>query len=93
MFLILSIILGGIWGSFANVCIYRLPINESIAVNRSYCPQCKKKISWFDNIPLLSFFILGGKCRGCKSKIDNKYFVVGVTIYNSFDRVINKGCR
>ena len=76
MFLILSIILGGIWGSFANVCIYRLPINESIAVNRSYCPQCKKKISWFDNIPLLSFFILGGKCRGCKSKIDNKYFVV-----------------
>ena len=76
MFALLAIILGGIWGSFANVCIYRIPINQSVVVKRSYCPSCKGQIKWFDNIPLLSFALLGGKCRSCKAKINKIYFIV-----------------
>ena len=72
MFYIIAFILGSIWGSFANVCIHRLPNDESMAIKRSYCPKCSTKINWFDNIPLLSFFLLGGKCRSCKVKIDKR---------------------
>ena len=84
MFYIIAFILGSIWGSFANVCIHRLPNDESIAVKRSYCPKCNIKINWLDNIPLLSFFILGGKCRSCKTKIDKRYFVVELISVLSF---------
>tara|TARA_B100001939_G_scaffold307170_1_gene287101 strand:- start:329 stop:1072 length:744 start_codon:yes stop_codon:yes gene_type:complete len=76
--------LGSIWGSFANVCIHRLPIGESIVVKRSYCPDCKSKINWFNNIPLISFLILGGKCKSCKSGIDKRYFIVELTSVISF---------
>ena len=72
----LAIFLGGIFGSFANVCIYRLPNNKKISKGRSFCPKCKKKISWFDNIPLFSYFILVGKCRRCKKKISFQYPLV-----------------
>ncbi len=63
-------------GSFVNVCIYRLPINKQIIVGRSFCPKCKKKINWFDNIPLISFIFLFAKCRKCKKEISIKYFFV-----------------
>ena len=66
MDLLFIIILGGLWGSFANVCIYRLPLNKGVAMGRSYCPKCKKKITWKDNIPIISYFLLSGKCRKCK---------------------------
>ena len=59
-------VLGGLWGSFANVCIYRLPNNEGVILGRSFCPNCKAKINWHDNIPLISFLILSGKCSNCK---------------------------
>jgi leader peptidase (prepilin peptidase)/N-methyltransferase len=55
---LLAIFLGAIFGSFANVCIYRLPNNKKISKGRSFCPKCKKKINWFDNIPLISFLVL-----------------------------------
>jgi len=84
VFALLAIILGGIWGSFANVCIYRIPINQSIAVKRSYCPSCKGQIRWFDNIPLISFILLGGKCRACKTKISKIYFIVELISVLSF---------
>ncbi len=84
MFALLAIILGGIWGSFANVCIYRIPINQSVVVKRSYCPSCKGQIKWFDNIPLLSFALLGGKCRACKVKINKIYFTVELISILSF---------
>ena len=84
MFYIIAFVLGSIWGSFANVCIHRLPIEESISVKRSYCPKCNDKISWFDNIPILSFLILGGNCRKCKSKIDKKYLIVELLSVTSF---------
>jgi len=84
VFALLAIILGGIWGSFANVCIYRIPINQSVVVKRSYCPSCKGQIKWFDNIPLLSFALLGGKCRACKVKINKMYFTVELISILSF---------
>jgi len=84
VFYIIVFILGSIWGSFANVCIHRLPIGESIVVKRSYCPDCKSKINWFNNIPLISFLILGGKCKSCKSGINKRYFIVELTSVISF---------
>tara|TARA_Y100000996_G_scaffold390280_1_gene351343 strand:+ start:5623 stop:6387 length:765 start_codon:yes stop_codon:yes gene_type:complete len=84
VFFLLSIILGGIWGSFANVCIHRIPLNQSVAVKRSYCPNCGKTIKWFDNIPLISFILLRGKCRDCNKKIGSQYFLVELLSVLSF---------
>jgi leader peptidase (prepilin peptidase)/N-methyltransferase len=58
------------------VCIHRLPQEKSIVRPRSHCPNCQKTILWYDNIPLISYFILRGRCRYCKSKISFRYFVV-----------------
>ena len=76
MDLIFVIILGGLWGSFANVCIYRLPMGKGVVSGRSFCPNCKKLITWKDNIPVISFLFLNGKCRSCKKKISPKYLIV-----------------
>ena len=75
---------GIICGSFANVCIYRLPKNKSIVTGRSSCPKCKKKIIWYDNIPLLSFILLKSKCRFCKKPINSQYFIVELITAISF---------
>ena len=64
------------WGSFCNVCIYRLPLEINVIKGRSFCPSCKNQIKWFDNIPFFSFIILKGKCRNCNSKINLQYFIV-----------------
>lgn len=71
-------IIGLMLGSFLNVCIYRLPQNESIITPRSYCPECKKPIAWHDNIPVLSYILLRGKCRFCKKAISPRYILVEV---------------
>jgi leader peptidase (prepilin peptidase)/N-methyltransferase len=85
VYTLLSIILGGIWGSFANVCIHRLPKEQSVVKGRSYCPSCKKEIKWFDNIPIISFIFLRGKCKNCKEKIKPTYFIVEIlSIFNFF---------
>jgi leader peptidase (prepilin peptidase)/N-methyltransferase len=68
--------IGAIIGSFLNVCIYRLPRKESIVNPPSHCPNCKRQILWHDNIPVLSYIILKGRCRFCKSKINFRYFLV-----------------
>ena len=70
------IILGGLWGSFANVCIYRLPLDKGVVSGRSYCPKCKKQITWKDNIPIISYLLLSGKCRKCKKPISSQYTLV-----------------
>ena len=63
-------------GSFLNVSIVRLPRKESILVPRSHCPLCKHPIRWFDNIPLLSYVLLGGRCRDCHARISPLYAIV-----------------
>jgi len=73
----LIFIIGTIFGSFSNVLIYRLPNNKKgIFFGRSNCPKCKNKISWHDNIPLISFLLLQGKCRTCHKQISFQYFIV-----------------
>ena len=84
MFYLGAFVLGSIWGSFCNVCIYRLPDNDSVVTKRSFCRSCKNKIKWYDNIPLLSFIFLKGKCRGCKNKISSQYFLVELISAISF---------
>ena len=84
MFYLAVFILGSIWGSFCNVCIYRLPNNESVVKGRSFCPSCKNKIKWYDNIPFLSFLFLKGKCRNCSNKISFQYFLVELISAISF---------
>ena len=74
---VFSFLLGACVGSFLNVCIYRIP--RDIALhdpNRSFCPNCKTKIAWYDNIPLLSFFLLRRKCRHCGAPISPRYVLV-----------------
>lgn len=65
--------LGLVFGSFISALSYRLPKRVSVLTGRSYCDRCKNQIAWFDNIPLLSFLNLGGRCRNCKRKISWRY--------------------
>ena len=74
--LILIFFIGICFGSFANVCIYRLPKNKQAITGRSFCPKCKKIIKWYDNIPLFSFLLLRAKCRRCTKSIPLQYFLV-----------------
>lgn len=83
-------VIGLCLGSFTNVLIWRLPQGKSIG-GRSICPKCKNKISWFDNIPLFSYLLLGARCRNCKKKISLRYplvelitGVIFVLIYSKF---------
>lgn len=69
-------VLGLLFGSFLNVCISRLPRNESIVHPRSHCPQCGATIRWYDNIPVINWFLLRGRCRGCKESISWRYPLV-----------------
>lgn len=73
---IIVFIFGAIVGSFLNVCIYRLPKGESIVNPPSHCPKCGKPISWYDNVPILSYLILKGRCRACKVPINPGYIIV-----------------
>jgi leader peptidase (prepilin peptidase)/N-methyltransferase len=74
--MILWLVLGACVGSFLNVCIYRLPRRKSLIFPPSHCPQCEKRIRPYDNIPLLSFLLLRGKCRFCRGRIHPRYFIV-----------------
>lgn len=73
---VLSGVLGLCVGSFLNVLIYRWPNNMSIAKPNSHCPTCKYELRWYDNIPVLSYLMLGGKCRSCKTHISFRYTAV-----------------
>jgi leader peptidase (prepilin peptidase) / N-methyltransferase len=67
---------GLLFGSFLNVCIYRLPRGLSVVWPGSACPNCEKSIAFYDNIPVFSWLILGGRCRNCKQKITPRYLIV-----------------
>ncbi|HUG40038.1 MAG TPA: prepilin peptidase [Longimicrobiales bacterium] len=68
--------LGAALGSFLNVCIYRWPAGESVIRPRSRCPVCGTAVAWYDNIPVLSWLILRGRCRGCRTRISVQYPLV-----------------
>ena len=70
---LISLIFGLMVGSFLNVCIYRIPAEISLWWPPSTCPKCKTRIKFYDNIPVLSYLILGGKCRKCKESISMQY--------------------
>jgi len=74
--ILLIFFLGASLGSFLNVCILRLPKEESVVRPPSHCPKCNHSIRWFDNIPILSFLLLKAKCRDCKAKISIQYPIV-----------------
>lgn len=91
MFMIpILFMLGAIVGSFLNVCIWRMPRNESVVFGRSHCTNCSKTIAWYDNIPFLSYIVLGGRCRSCKSAISFRYFLVELLSALSFVLVFVK---
>jgi len=68
--------LGAIIGSFLNVCIYRIPAGESIVHPPSRCPACGSGIRWYQNVPVLSYMLLGGKCASCRTRISPRYPLV-----------------
>lgn len=76
--LLISGLFGAVVGSFLNVCIYRLPRGESVAWPGSHCPNCSHPIAWYDNVPILSYIILGGRCRHCRVRIPLQYPAVEI---------------
>lgn len=72
-------IIGLCVGSFLNVVIYRVPEGMSLSFPASHCPKCEYKLRWYDNIPILSYIILGGKCRKCHEPISIRYTIVEIT--------------
>jgi len=72
----MSITFGLLVGSFLNVVIYRVPRELSVVHPRSSCPKCKHQIKWYENIPVISYIVLAGKCSGCKTKISIKYPII-----------------
>lgn len=76
---IAGLVLGAILGSFLNAVIYRVPLRLSLLEpKRSFCPNCKKTLSWVENIPVLSYLIQGGRCKGCKNRIPVRYLIVEI---------------
>ena len=69
-------VFGLVLGSFLNVCIVRLPANQSVVRPRSRCPRCGKGIAWYDNLPVIGWIKLGGKCRYCREPISARYPIV-----------------
>jgi len=67
---------GGVIGSFLNVCIYRLPLEQSVVWPGSACPHCRRQLSWYENIPVISFVVLTGRCRTCRQPIGIRYPIV-----------------
>ena len=75
---------GAMVGSFANVCIFRMPQRLSVVRPRSFCPACKKMVRAYDNIPLVSWWLLGRKCRDCRAPIRSRYFWVELSMALGF---------
>lgn len=88
---VVALLWGALWGSFFNVCIYRIAVHESVVWPPSRCPGCQQQIAAYDNIPILSWLLLRGRCRRCKTKISPRYLLVealtaalSVAVYGRF---------
>ena len=81
---LLAALAGLLIGSFLNVCIYRLPRDLSVVAPRSFCPECDHPIAWFDNIPVVSYVLLRGRCRKCEERIPLRYPIVELLTGASF---------
>jgi leader peptidase (prepilin peptidase)/N-methyltransferase len=73
-------LVGAMLGSFLNVCVYRLPRNESVVRPRSRCPRCEKQVAWYDNIPVVSWLVLRARCRHCGQPISVQYPLVELAV-------------
>jgi leader peptidase (prepilin peptidase)/N-methyltransferase len=82
--IVLILLFGLAWGSFLNVVIFRLPRDMNLSKPPSSCPECETRIKFYDNIPILSFILLKGACRQCRTKIPISYFLVEILIPASF---------
>lgn len=69
-------VFGTLWGSFLNVCIYRIQAEMSVTWPGSHCFACKKPVAWYDNIPVFSWFVLGGRCRNCRESFSIRYAII-----------------
>jgi leader peptidase (prepilin peptidase)/N-methyltransferase len=76
VYLLIAAAFGGVVGSFLNVCIYRLPIRRSVVWPASACPHCGRALSWYENVPIVSFLALRGRCRTCAGTIGWRYPIV-----------------
>lgn len=85
---LLVFIFGLIIGSFLNSVIYRLSISQDFLFGRSYCPECKTSLKWYDLIPVISFFLLKGRCRYCKKPISIQYILVELATAISFVLIV-----
>ena len=84
----LGVLFGLLVGSFLNVCIYRMPRDLSVVLPRSFCPECATPIAWYDNIPVLSFILLQGRCRLCSQAIAWRYPLVELATATAFALVL-----
>ena len=87
---VITILFGLLFGSFLNVCIYRIPRGESIAFPASHCPHCQHPIKPYDNVPVFSFLLLRGKCRSCGAAISWRYPLVEALTGALFGYVVHR---
>ena len=86
---IVALVAGLLIGSFLNVCIYRMPRDLSVVRPRSFCPTCEHPIAWYDNIPVVSFFVLRRRCRHCGALIPYRYLIVEILTAVLFFLIVN----